>query len=57
MEMLTIPREDIFFNYRSCNLNKDLIFLSASFKGKKDNKDNIKKNEKIKNQKRKSSTY
>jgi len=45
-EVLTIPSKDILFNYRSCNLPKDLIFLSATFQGKKDNKDNIK--EKIK---------
>jgi len=40
-EVLTIPRKDIIFDYRSCNLSKDLIFLSASFTG------NIKKKEKI----------
>jgi len=45
-EVLTIPSKDILFNYRFCNLPKDLIFLSATFQGKKDNKDNIK--EKIK---------
>ena len=41
-EVITIPRKDIVFGYRSSNLPKDLIFLSASFKG------NIKKKEKIK---------
>ena len=41
-EVLTIPTKDILFNYRSCNLPKDLIFLSATFQGKKNNKDNIK---------------
>ena len=41
-EVLTIPAKDILFNYRSCNLPKDLIFLSATFQGKKNNKDNIK---------------
>ena len=41
-EVLTNPAKDILFNYRSCNLPKDLIFLSATFQGKKDNKDNIK---------------
>ena len=46
-EVLTIPAKDILFDYRSCNLPKDLIFLSATFQGKKDNKDNIK--EKINN--------
>ena len=40
--ILTIPTKDISFNYRSCNLPKDLIFLSATFQGKKDNKENIK---------------
>ena len=40
-EVLTIPSKDIIFGYRSCNLAKDLIFLSASFKGNKDKKDKI----------------
>ena len=30
-EVLTIPAKDILFDYRSCNLPKDLIFLSATF--------------------------
>ena len=30
--VITIPRDKIKFNYRECNLNNDLIFLSASFK-------------------------
>ncbi len=34
-DILTIPAKDIIFEYRSCGLPKDLIFLSASFKGKK----------------------
>ena len=42
-EVLTIPSKDIIFGYRSCNLRKDLIFLSASFKGNKDKKDKIEK--------------
>ena len=42
-EVLTIPSKDIIFGYRSCNLAKDLIFLSASFKGNKDKKDKIEK--------------
>ena len=46
-EVLTIPSKDIIFNYRSCNLPKDLTFLSASFKGNKKKKEQIK--EKIKN--------
>tara|TARA_B100000579_G_scaffold402277_1_gene385401 strand:+ start:1131 stop:2018 length:888 start_codon:yes stop_codon:yes gene_type:complete len=41
-EVLTIPRKDIKFDYRSCNLSKDLIFLSASFKGNKKKKEEIK---------------
>ena len=41
-EVLTIPAKDISFDYRNCNLSKDLIFLSATFKGKKDKKENIK---------------
>ncbi len=41
-EILTIPAKEIIFGYRSCNLPKDLIFLSASFKGNKKNKDKIK---------------
>ena len=32
--MITIPRKDINFEYRKNNLSDDLIFLSASFKGK-----------------------
>ena len=46
-EVLTIPSKDIIFNYRSCNLPKDLTFLSASFKGNKKKKEQIK--EEIKN--------
>ncbi len=41
-EILTIPTKEIIFDYRSCNLSKDLIFLSASFQGNKKNKDEIK---------------
>ncbi len=50
-EVFTIPRKDIVFGYRYCNLPKDLIFLSASFKGNKKKKDKIK--EEIKNLKNK----
>tara|TARA_Y100001970_G_scaffold293807_1_gene443379 strand:+ start:7283 stop:8191 length:909 start_codon:yes stop_codon:yes gene_type:complete len=32
--ILTIPSKQIKFEYRDCSLPKDLIFLSASFKGK-----------------------
>ncbi len=46
-EVLTIPSKDIIFEYRSCNLPKDLTFLSASFKGNKKKKEQI--NEEIKN--------
>ena len=41
--VLTIPAKEIFFEYRNNNLSDNLIFLSASFKGKKKNKDKIKK--------------
>ena len=33
-KIITIPSKEIIFNYRSCSLPKDLIFLSASFRGK-----------------------
>ena len=39
--VITIPKDKIKFNYRECNLNKDLIFLSASFKGYKKDKETI----------------
>ena len=42
-EVLTIPTKDILFEYRSCDLDKDLIFLSATFKGNKKKKDEIEK--------------
>ena len=38
-----IHSSDIKFNYRSCNLDRNLIFISATFKGKNDNNLNIKK--------------
>ena len=41
-EILTIPAKDINFNYRSCDLPKDLIFLSATFEGNKKKKEEIK---------------
>ena len=41
-QVLTIPATKIKFGYRQTDLNKDLIFLSASFKGE------IKENQKIK---------
>ncbi len=54
--VLTIAKKDIDFEYRESGLSDDLIFLSASFRGKKDNLNNIKlemnriKAEKEKNQ-------
>ena len=42
-EILTIPAKEIVFDYRSCDLDKDLIFLSATFKGNIKKKDEIKK--------------
>ena len=36
--VITIPRDKIKFNYRECDLNNNLIFLSASFKGYKNDK-------------------
>jgi UDP-N-acetylmuramate dehydrogenase len=53
-EVLTIPAKDIIFDYRSSNLPKDLIFLSATFKGNKKKKEQIEKevkNLKIKKEK------
>jgi len=41
--VLTIPANKVIFKYRNNNLPDDLIFLSASFKGKKKDKDKIKK--------------
>ena len=38
-----IHSSDIKFHYRGSNLNNDLIFVSATFKGKKDSKLNIQK--------------
>ena len=40
--ILTIPAEKIIFDYRNNNLPDNLIFLSATFKGKKKNSDIIK---------------
>ena len=40
-KVIAIPANDIIFSYRSCNLSKDIIFLSASFKGKKKDKKKI----------------
>ena len=41
--VLTIPANKIIFEYRKNNLPDDLIFLSASFRGIKKNKDKIQK--------------
>ena len=41
--VVTIPADKVIFEYRNNNLDKDLIFLSASFKGEKKNKIKIKK--------------
>ena len=43
-QVITIPAKDINFKYRDSGLSEDLIFLSASFKGYKKDK-NIIKNE------------
>ena len=42
-EILTIPAKEIVFDYRSCDLDKDLIFLSATFKGNKKKKMKLRK--------------
>jgi len=38
-----IYSSNIKFSYRGCNLDSNLIFISATFRGKKGNKQNIKK--------------
>ena len=40
-KVFTIPANKVVFKYRSNDLRDDLIFLSASFKGKKKDKDKI----------------
>ena len=40
--VLTIPSKDVKFEYRKNDLNDDIIFLSASFKGVKSNSSKIK---------------
>ena len=42
-QVLTIPTSKVIFKYRSNDLNEDLIFLSASFKGSRKNKEEIEK--------------
>jgi len=41
--VITIPANKVTFDYRNNNLDKNLIFLSASFKGEKKDKDQIEK--------------
>ena len=41
--VLTIPANKVIFEYRNSDLSDDLIFLSASFKGEKKDKDKIQK--------------
>ena len=41
--VLTLPANKVIFKYRGNNLSDDLIFLSASFKGEKKEKEKIKK--------------
>ena len=53
--VISIPSRDIKFEYRKNNLDDDLIFLSASFKGIKSDSSKIKK-ETIKLKKRKEET-
>tara|TARA_Y100000590_G_scaffold401960_1_gene487251 strand:+ start:939 stop:1847 length:909 start_codon:yes stop_codon:yes gene_type:complete len=50
-EVFTILAKDIIFGYRTCKLPKDLIFLSASFRGKKGDQKVI--DEEVKNLKNK----
>ena len=40
-KVMTIPSKDIKFEYRNSNLSDNLIFLSASFKGTKENYNKI----------------
>ena len=42
-KMRVIYSSDIKFSYRECSLKNDLIFISATFKGKKEDKPKIKK--------------
>tara|TARA_B100000900_G_scaffold326662_1_gene286689 strand:- start:211 stop:1116 length:906 start_codon:yes stop_codon:yes gene_type:complete len=46
-QVITIPAKEINFKYRDSGLSDDLIFLSASFRGFKKNKDIIKNEIKI----------
>tara|TARA_Y100000590_G_scaffold297222_1_gene334915 strand:- start:791 stop:1699 length:909 start_codon:yes stop_codon:yes gene_type:complete len=42
-KMKVIYSSDIKFGYRECSLDNNLIFISATFRGKKDSKENIRK--------------
>ena len=42
-KVITIPADKVIFEYRDNNLDNNLIFLSASFKGEKKDKNQIKK--------------
>ena len=42
-KMRVVYSSNIKFSYRGCNLDPNLIFISSTFKGKKDIKENIKK--------------
>jgi UDP-N-acetylmuramate dehydrogenase len=42
-QVRVIYSSDINFSYRACNLDSNLIFISATFRGKIDNKNNIEK--------------
>jgi len=42
-QVLTIPASKVIFKYRSNDLKENLIFLSASFKGSRKNKEEIEK--------------
>ncbi|MDA9974414.1 UDP-N-acetylmuramate dehydrogenase [Candidatus Pelagibacter sp.] len=42
-QVLTIPASKVIFKYRNNDLKDDLIFLSASFKGSRKNKEKIEK--------------
>ena len=46
-QVITIPAKEINFKYRGSSLSDDLIFLSASFKGFKKNKDLVQSEMKI----------
>ena len=52
--VITIPSKDIEFDYGTNNLSEDLIFLSASFKGIKGDKNNISKVIRLRSEKEKS---